>query len=322
MSRPIYYTYNSETNNFERVFPSLRSKLLSISRLCLLSLLIGIVLFLLFFYWLDTPTERKLREENEILETQYSILNRRLDDCLAIMENIRNRDDNFYRVMMQMEPMPRSQRYAGLDNDNRYQKLGSLSDGGLTVTLTKKVDLFQRQLFAQEISFNQLKETISRQKEKLLRIPAVLPIDERASTLSSGFGVRRDPMGGEAKFHPGIDFAAPVGTPVYATADGRVEDATRSGSEGMHIIINHGYDYQTHYAHLNEMSVTKGQFVRRGDVIGKVGSTGKSTAPHLHYEVIYRQNPQDPVNFFFKNITPSKYSELIQQAENAGNVLD
>ncbi len=322
MKRPIYYIYNPETDNFERVFPSFKSKLLGFLRLAGLSLLIGIGIYTIIFYALDAPTEKNLRKENATLKSQYNILNRRLDNSLKIMANIQNRDDNFYRVMMQMDPVGYGQRMAGLDNEKRYHELQNIPDAGLVKLLTQRLDLFERQLYAQSLSFDQLRATASKQKDKLAHIPSVIPINIKDFTMSSGYGVRRDPIYGSSKFHAGLDFAAKTGTPVFATADGKVTEAGRQSGYGNCIDISHGYNYLTRYAHLSEILVKPGQEVKRGEMIGKVGSTGKSTGPHLHYEVRFKDEPQNPVNYYFMDLTPEEYAEMVQLAENAGHVMD
>ncbi len=277
MKRPIYYIYNPETDNFERVFPSIKGRIWGFLRIGCLSLLIGIGLYFVIFYSFEAPTEQNLRKENAILKSQYNILNRRLDNSLKVMANIQNRDDNFYRVMMQMDPVGYGQRLAGLDNEKRYRELQNTPDAGLVRLLTQRLDLFERQLYAQSLSFDQLKETASKQKDKLAHIPSVIPINIKDFTMSSGYGVRRDPIYG---------------------------------------------NYLTRYAHLSEILVKPGQEVKRGEMIGKVGSTGKSTGSHLHYEVRFKDEPQNPVNYYFMDLTPEEYAEMVQLAENAGHVMD
>lgn len=286
------------------------------------AVVIAVVIFIIVFYFFDSPTEENLRIENSQLRTQYGILSRRLDNSLKIMEHIKDRDDNFYRVMMQMDPMSRSQRLAGLDNESRYRELQQLSDAGLVTRLTQSMDLLERQLFAQVQSFDQLRVTLGQQKEKLAHIPSVLPISISDYTMSSGYGYRRDPIYGSSKFHEGLDFAAATGTNVFATADGTISVAGRQAGYGNCIDIDHGYNYLSRYAHLSEVLVKEGETVKRGQLIGKVGSTGKSTGPHLHYEVRFRGEPQNPVNYYFMDLTPEQYAEMIQMADNAGHVMD
>lgn len=322
MSKNIYYKYNPETDNFERVYPSLRMRLASWGRLWSMAVVLAAVLFFVVFYCFDSPTEENLRAENAELKAQYGILNRRLDNTLKVMDRIKDRDDNFYRVMMQMDPMSPLQRHSGLDNEARYRELQQLSDAGLVTYLTQRMDLLERQLFAQVQSFDQLRDAVGKQKDKLSHIPSVLPIKVEDYTMSSGYGYRRDPIYGSSKFHEGLDFSASIGTPVYATADGEITVAKREAGYGNCIDIDHGYNYLTRYAHLSEILVKEGSQVKRGQMIGNVGSTGKSTGPHLHYEVRFKGEAQNPVNYYFMDLTPEEYVEMIQMADNAGHVMD
>lgn len=322
MSKNIYYKYNPETDNFERVYPSLRMRLASWGRLWSMAVVLAAVLFFVVFYCFDSPTEENLRAENAELKAQYGILNRRLDNTLKVMDRIKDRDDNFYRVMMQMDPMSPLQRHSGLDNEARYRELQQLSDAGLVTYLTQRMDLLERQLFAQVQSFDQLRDAVGKQKDKLSHIPSVLPIKVEDYTMSSGYGYRRDPIYGSSKFHEGLDFSASIGTLVYATADGEITVAKREAGYGNCIDIDHGYNYLTRYAHLSEILVKEGSQVKRGQMIGKVGSTGKSTGPHLHYEVRFKGEAQNPVNYYFMDLTPEEYVEMIQMADNAGHVMD
>lgn len=202
------------------------------------------------------------------------------------------------------------------------RRLRKLPDGGLVKLLTQRLDLFDRQLYAQSISFDQLRTEAGKQKDKLSHIPSIIPIDVKDYTMSSGYGYRRDPVYGSTKFHAGLDFAAKSGTPVYATGDGTVEAADRRSGYGNCIDISHGYNYVTRYAHLSEILVKAGDAVKRGDLIGRVGSTGKSTGPHLHYEVRFKDEPQNPVNYYFMDVTPEQYADMVREAENAGHVMD
>ena len=322
MSKNIYYKYNPETDNFERVYQSLRMRLASWGRLWSMAVVLAAVLFFVVFYCFDSPTDENLRAENAELKAQYGILNRRLDNTLKVMDRIKDRDDNFYRVMMQMDPMSPLQRHSGLDNEARYRELQQLSDAGLVTYLTQRMDLLERQLFAQVQSFDQLRDAVGKQKDKLSHIPSVLPIKVEDYTMSSGYGYRRDPIYGSSKFHEGLDFSASIGTPVYATADGEITVAKREAGYGNCIDIDHGYNYLTRYAHLSEILVKEGSQVKRGQMIGKVGSTGKSTGPHLHYEVRFKGEAQNPVNYYFMDLTPEEYVEMIQMADNAGHVMD
>lgn len=320
--KQVFYRYNPDTDNFERHYPTLKTRLKSLGRHLLVGGVIGIGLFLIFFFVLDMPTEKNLRRENSELKAQYAILEKRLDNSMKVMEDIRNRDDNFYRVMMQMDPLSTNQRYSGLDVDERYDNLGKLNDSELLNRMNRSIDLLEHQIYSQSLSFDQLKVAAGEQKDKISHIPSVLPMHFKDFTISAGYGYRRDPIYGTARFHEGLDFAAPTGTPVFATADAEVEVAERKQNYGNCIDLNHGYNYKTRYAHLSQILVKPGQKVKRGEMIGKVGSTGKSTGSHLHYEVIFKDEPQNPVNYYFMDLSPKEYADMIQLAENSGHVMD
>lgn len=322
MSKNVVYRYNPDTDNYERLYPSLKSRL-RLVLVCLgVGLMFGIIFFLIVFYVFDSPTEKNLRKENSQLRSQYKLLKLRLDNSMDVMEQIRQRDDNFYRVMMQMEPLTRSQVYAGLDNEERYKHLQGLSESKLFSELTRNLDRLDRLLYAQSHSFDELKNAALLQKDRLAHVPSILPIDLDNYTIASGFGNRLDPIYGTTAFHAGLDFAASEGDPVVATADGVVVETGWRGGYGNCIEIDHGYNYRTLYGHLSSIDVKPAERVRRGETIGKVGSTGKSTGPHLHYEVRFKDEPQNPVNYYFFDITPEQYDQMRRIADNAGHVMD
>ncbi|MDE6272383.1 MAG: M23 family metallopeptidase [Muribaculaceae bacterium] len=322
MEKKALYTYNPETDDFERYYPSIKDRLRSVMIYGGLSLLFGGAIFVGVYFGLADRSEVRLREENARLRSKYTVLEHRVETSMKVMDKIRNRDDNFYRVMMQMDPMSLSRRYAGFDFESNYEALSTLSDKALVERLTSKLDLLDRQLYSQSQSFDQLRSSASDQEEKMNHIPGILPIHESQASLSGGFGLRRDPLQGERKFHSGLDFQVDEGTPIIATANGTVTTAGRQGNYGNIIELSHGYNYVTRYAHLSRIAVEEGTEVKRGDVIGYAGSTGKSTAPHLHYEVRFKGEAQNPVNYFFLDLTPQQYGEMLQSADDAGQVLD
>lgn len=322
MAKNIFYTYNPDTDNFERFYPSWKTRLKNFVKIMIAGCFLAVILLVLYFNFFETPTEKNLRQENNVLHTQYNILEQRLSNSLTVMERIRARDDNFYRVIMQLDPLSTTKRYAGLDNEDRYNNLKKVSDAALIERLTRRMDLLERSIYAQSLSFDQLKNVAKEQKEKTSRMPSVLPINIKDYTISSGYGLRRDPITATSKFHEGLDIAAREGTPVYATADGKVIIAERKEGYGNCIDIDHGFNYMTRFGHLSKILVNSGQNIKRGELIGLVGSTGKSTGPHLHYEVRFKNEPQNPVNYFFMDITAKEYDEMIRMAEDAANVMD
>lgn len=322
MEKKNLYTYNPATDNFERYYPSLKDRFRQGAYIAVIALAIGFALFSIFYFGFTDKSEEELRNENFRLRSQYNVLERRLQSSMKVLDEIRNRDDNFYRVMMQLEPMSVSRRYAGFDYENNYTNIKNLSDAALIDRLSSEVDLFDRQLYSQSQSFDQLRDSISRQYDRINHIPGILPMNSSSFTVSAGYGIRRDPVSNRQTFHNGIDLASPVGTPVFATADGVVSAASREGVYGNMIVISHGYNYITSYAHLDLISVKEGQSVKRGDVIGTTGSSGKSYAPHLHYEVRYKGAAENPVNYCYLDLTPKDYAKLIQDADDAGQLLD
>lgn len=322
MEKRALYTYNPETDDFERYYPTLKSKLIKWGAMLLMSACFGVLMFVIVWFGILSNSEADLRRENSRLKSQYNVLERRVDASVKVLESIRNRDDNFYRVMMQMDPMSAGRRYAGIDYEKGYSSIRRLDNYALTDRLSQEVDLLDRLLYSQSQSFDQLRDQLEIQNKRVSYIPAILPLGEKKTEIASGFGARVDPVNAERIFHNGIDFVADIGTPVYATADGKIEIAERKGVYGNCIEISHGDNYLTRYAHLSEMTVKPGATVKRGDIIGRVGSTGKSSQPHLHYEVWYKNEVQDPVNFCFLDLTPKEYSELARTASDAGQVLD
>lgn len=323
MSRKVFYRYNPATDEYERVFPTKRERIHGLIRNLLFWLLICGAIFGIIYTFVGTPHEKKLQQENEQLRAELDIMNRRLDASVEVMNDIAARDDNFYRVIMGTARVSKAKRYAGLQNENRYNHLNSLHDAEIIKNVTRKLDLLDRQLYTQIKSFDELQQLAVNNKERISHIPAIQPISsENMKQMASGYGYRRDPIYGTSRFHEGLDFAADTGTPVYATADGRVVHAGWQSGYGNLVEVDHGYGYITRYAHLSRCDVTEGQTVSRGDKIAEVGNTGKSTGSHLHYEVRLNGAPQNPINYYFMDLTPDEYNEMIRLAENAGHVMD
>lgn len=323
MSQRIFYRYNPSTDQFERVFPSKGERLRARMRQTAVSVLAGVAVVAVAYSLMDFPREKELRAENETLRAEVSVLNRRADDALAVMEDLAERDNNFYRIVMQAEPISAGRRYAGLERQRAFDRLDSLSDPQLIENVSSKFDRLERMLYVQSTSFDYLAKRAGEMDDRLAHVPAIPPLNEKyLRTVASGYGTRIDPVYGTTRFHEGLDFSAPPGTPVYATGDGTVNTSGWESAYGNMVEINHGYSYTSRYAHLSELCVAPGQKVKRGDLIGKVGNTGKSTGPHLHYEVRLKGEPQNPVYYHFYDITPEEYDEMIRLAENAGRMMD
>ncbi len=323
MSKKVFYRYNPLTESYERVFPSWKSRVWIVARQFVMGAMVGVTAFLLLDSVILMPHERLLRNENRGLKSELDVLNRRLDGAIDVIENIAERDNNFYRVMLQADPISDAQRFAGLDREHRYDELSGLADNDLVTDVARKMARLEREIYVESKSFDELRTLAGQQSDRLSHIPAIQPISSLSlKQMASGYGRRVDPIYGTGKFHEGMDFSANIGTPVYATGDGRVLSSGWNSGYGNLIEIDHGFNYVTRYAHLSKMHVRPGQTVKRGDLIGEVGNTGKSTGPHLHYEVRYKGQPQNPVHYYFYDLTPEQYAEMIQLADNSGHVMD
>ncbi len=323
VSNKAFYRYNPATERYERVFPSRGRRMWITLWQFAWGIFAGAAITLGLYFIIDFPKERRMRERTEQMSDQLRALERRSDEAIAIMGDIAARDNNFYRVLMQAEPLGAAARNAGLERQRNYDHLDSLPDAGLIRTVTDGIDRLDNMIYHQIKSFDFLRRQALESTDRLAHIPSIQPVSEKSlRQMASGYGYRRDPVYGTTKFHEGMDFSAPPGTPVYATGNGKVISAGWKSAYGNLIEIDHGYGYVTRFAHLSKILVTPGQTVGRGDLIGEVGNTGKSTGPHLHYEVRLRGEPQNPVNYYFMDLNPEQYDEMIRQAENAGHVMD
>jgi murein DD-endopeptidase MepM/ murein hydrolase activator NlpD len=279
--------------------------------------------FILLIWIFGSPSEKELRIENSRLLAQYNVLSRRLDEALGVMQGIQQRDDNLYRVVLQADPVADAVRKAGYGGTNRYEELMDMANSDLVVNTTQKMDMLNRQLYIQSKSFDEVVDLFKNHDEMLKCIPAIQPVaNKNLKYTASGYGMRIDPIYKTAKFHNGMDFSANIGTPVYATGDGVVKKAGWQSGYGKIIVISHGFGYETWYAHLNKYNVRVGQKVVRGEVIGEVGNTGKSTGPHLHYEVHVKGKVVNPVNYYFMDLSAEEYDRMIELAANQGKVFD
>ena len=323
MRQKVFYRFNPVTDQYERVYPSRRERAMLVARNFAFGATGALAVVILAYNLIDFPREKELKLENERMQSRLEILERRADEAISVMEDVVERDNNFYRVMMQSEPVSPAQRYAGLERQRNLDKLDNYTESELITAIDHKLDQLDRLVYSEIKSFDYLQGEASKESRRLRHIPAIQPISEKfLRAMASGYGSRLDPIYGTMKFHEGMDFSSPTGTPVYATGDGTVTTASWEGAYGNMVEINHGFNYTTRYAHLSEICVAPGRSVKRGDLIGKVGNTGKSTGSHLHYEVRLKGVPQNPVNYYFYDLTPEQYDEMIILAENAGHVMD
>jgi murein DD-endopeptidase MepM/ murein hydrolase activator NlpD len=320
----IRYKYNPETLNYEKVRLTWKDRLRTIAAMLVSGIfLTSIVLFFAYTY-LDSPKERILQRENDQLQEQYRDLNSRMSKLAEVLKDLEHRDDNIYRVIFEAEPIDANERMSGIGGVNRYNYLEGYDFSNLTVTTHKRLDDIAKRIVVQSQSLDEIVELAKNKEALLSRIPAIQPVSNADLTrMASGFGMRIDPHYKVPKMHAGMDFTAPTGTPIYATGDGTVLRADNASSGyGNHIRIDHGYGYVTLYGHMSKLKSRPGQKVKRGEIIGYVGSTGKSTAPHLHYEVRYNGDPIDPIDFYFNDISEEQYDQMIDMAKNANQSFD
>jgi murein DD-endopeptidase MepM/ murein hydrolase activator NlpD len=283
-----------------------------------LSTLLATALMGSYYYFFDSPKELLLKQENQELKLYYDILEDEVGKMNQMLGDLQQRDDNLYRVIFESEPLSDNIRRAGIGGSDRYREIKEkgLKQEELVLALSQKVDALKRQLYVQSVSYDEVTEMALRKEEYWASIPAIQPIEnDNLNLLASGFGMRVHPIFKVKKMHNGVDFAAPKGTPIYSTGDGVVLSVkTVFGGYGKYVEIDHGFGFVTRYAHMNEFKVKKGQKVKRGDLIGTVGNTGSSTAPHVHYEVIKDGKFINPVNYFFKGISPEDFQKILELA--------
>lgn len=320
----IKYQFNTKSLKIEKVQVTMRERFKILLSSMAFGLVFGAVVIVLAYNFLSSPREKVLQNELEQYKLQYKIMNDRMDKIQKVLADVQDRDDNIYRVIFEAEPIPSEVRKAGFGGADRYGQLEGLANSKIVVNTAKRLDEITSQLVVQSKSYDQVFK-LAKNKEKLIAsIPAIQPVDfHDLRRIGSLFGYRTDPFYKVTKFHEGIDFTAAVGTPIYATGDGVVSEAEyNSGGYGNKIVINHGFSYETVYAHLSKIKVRVGQRIKRGEIIGLMGNTGKSTAPHLHYEVHKAGVPMNPIYFFFNDITPAEYQAMIELSSKPSQTLD
>jgi murein DD-endopeptidase MepM/ murein hydrolase activator NlpD len=322
--KKVKYYYNTQSLRYEKYEVSLKTRVLRAVGFVSSALVFALIIMALAYTYLDSPKEKALKREISELQLQYENLNDQLNQMQKVLADIQDRDDNIYRVIFEAEPIPSSVRQAGSGGVSRYRELLNYDNGELMITSARKMDEIRKGLYIQSKSFDQISELIRGKELVLASIPAIQPVSNKnLKRIASGFGKRIDPIYKIPKMHEGLDFTAPVGTPVYATGNGTVSQVEYGNTGyGNHIMLSHTVGYQSMYAHLSRITVREGQKVNRGDLIGYVGSTGKSTAPHLHYEVWKSGTKLDPINFFFNDLTPAQYEEMLRIADQSNQSFD
>ena len=324
MGKEKFY-YNTDTCKFEKVKKTNKEYFLNFIGLITLVLLTSIGLVSIYDAYFESPKIIQLKKENNELQTHYEILNKEVNIAYKMLENLEQRDDNIYRIIFEAEPIPSSIRKVGIGGVNRYKDLlyGKLERENLLIDNYAKIDELKRKLYVQTKSYDDLYTMAVNKEELVAAIPAIQPVSNKdLKRLASGFGQRIDPFLKVKRMHYGLDFSIKVGTPIYATADGKaVIVKTSFGGFGKHIYLDHGNGYKTVYAHLDKFNIKRGQKVKRGELIAYSGNSGRSTAPHLHYEVHKNGEKVNPINFFFNDLTPNQYEEVIKIASVENQAL-
>ena len=318
------YVFNHKTLTYERFEEPTRKRVGKAALYVLSVIVLAVVLFFLFYSIFESPNEKRQAREIEYLKLQYEILDDRLNDMNVLLADMEQRDDNIYRVIFEADPIPSSVRKAGFGGVDRYEDLYGYKNSELVVNIARKLDIVASQLYVQSKSYDEVFALAKNKVQMMSCIPAIIPMKEsEIRQISSYFGYRSDPIYKVAKFHSGMDFASNIGTEVFVTGDGVIEKLEQNfWGYGNMITVNHGYGYKTRYAHLSGFNCREGQKVKRGQVIGYVGTTGKSTGPHLHYEVIKNDELTDPMHYFFTDLNPTEYESFLKNAENPSITMD
>ena len=322
--KKIKYFFNTHTLRFEKIEVPLKVRLLQTIGFILASIAVGVLFVAILFKFIDSPKERLLRQQNTAYKESYAVLQERIKQLELQMVELEQRDNEVYRSIFEATPIPDSARVKEILAKNEIRLIQSLSNTALTDNIRNQLNNLSLRMSFQGQSFAEI-TTMVKNKEKLLRaIPAIQPVSNKnLKRVASGFGYRIDPLYKDSRLHAGLDFSAPTGTPIYATADGEVQIAGfNTDGYGNKVVINHGYGFQTLYAHMVRVIANVGQSVKRGEVIGYVGSTGKSTGSHLHYEVIKRGTKVDPVYYFYNDLTPAQFDRLLKEAVANKQSLD
>jgi len=322
--KKIKYFYNTNSLRYEKLETPLRVKLLRIFGFLAAAIVTAAIISFFAFRFVGSPNEKLLNLENERLQDKYHQLNDQVKAAQEQMSELVKRDNEVYRAIFEANPIPDSARARALAQEQEIARVENMRSSDLVNSIVNSLNNLGHYINAQKKSYNEIADLLKNKEKLLVSTPAIQPVSNKDLTrVASGFGYRIDPIYKTVKLHAGLDFAAPQGTPIYATANGTVTVAGNTGNGyGNHVVINHGYGYETLYGHMVKVKARVGQQIKRGEVIGYVGSTGKSTGPHCHYEVHKNGQKIDPVYFFYNDLTPEQYDLLLKRAAAANQSFD
>lgn len=324
MKNRAKYVYNPTTLRYERHVVPLSIVLLRILGFVATAIVSGLIVVAFAFRFLDSPKERVLRLQYERSQQDFEALNGKVKGMLQRLGELEKRDNEVYRTIFEANPVPDSARARQIERDKEFKLVSSMDENELAHSLSATMSSIVNRMRFQDKSYDEIEKLVKDKEKMLAHTPAIQPVNNRElKRIASGFGYRVDPVYKTVKFHAGLDFAAPQGTPIYATADGVVKTAGNTGSGyGNHVVVGHGFGYETLYGHMFRIKARPGQTVKRGEVIGWVGSTGKSTGPHIHYEVHKYGRPVDPIYFFYNDLTPEQYQQILKLAGSSNQSFD
>jgi len=322
--KKIKYYYNTHTLRYEKLITPLRVKLLRVFAFIATALVTSALISYFAFQFVGSPAEKLLRAENERMKYQYQDLSKEIEELQQQMKELEKRDNDVYRTIFEAEPIPDTARANALEREKEIAKVEKMRDNELVGSIYTSLKNLSNRIAAQKKSYQELATLVKNKEQLLAATPAIQPVNNKdLNRIASGFGYRIDPIYKTPKMHAGLDFSAPQGTPIYATANGTVRVATYSDAGyGNHVIINHGYGYETLYGHMVRIKARAGQKVSRGEIIGYVGSTGKSTGPHCHYEVHKNGQKLDPIYFFYNDLSPQQFDALLKRAQASNQSFD
>lgn len=319
------YRFDPESVSFEKESSPFRKRVLLSLGFVVTALLTGFAAFWVFSRFVNSPKENQLMHENQALRANYELMDKKLNNLEAVLKDVQNRDDNLYRFLLNADPLPNELRNSGIGGVNRYKYLEQLPNTEIAKNTAKHLDKMLKQVYVQSKSLDEIEVLANQRKEMLASIPAIMPIrKELLRSPPSGYGMRLHPILGIRKMHSGMDFSAPSGSDIFATGDGVVTKVVKKRTGyGIYVVVKHNYGgYETLYAHMIRAKAKVGQKVKRGDVIGYVGSTGRSTAPHVHYEVHRNGKKINPINFYSNDLTPEEYEKIIHEANSSVQSFD
>ncbi|WP_438944933.1 M23 family metallopeptidase [Sediminibacterium sp.] len=322
--KKVKYYYNTHNMRFEKLTTPLRVRLLQVLGYIAASIVTGILIFAITFRYIDSPKEKLLRQQNDDLRQNYRVMEERIKQLQLQMDEIANRDNFVYRSIFESNPIPDSARVKEMEKKKEVQLVQSMGETELVTSMVAQLNNLSLRMAYQFKSFKAIENMVKNKEKLIAAIPSIQPISNRnLNRVASGFGYRIDPIYKDRRLHAGLDFTAPIGTPIYAAADGVIKDAGfNTGGYGNRVVINHGFGYETLYAHMVRIKARVGTRVKRGEVIGYVGSTGKSTGPHLHYEVHKNGTQLDPIYYFYNDLTPAQFDRILKLAAASNQSFD